>query len=90
MSTTGTLVAGFWATIYGVIKEIGTPLATATLVCSAFYFFIIGKDRNSLDKAKGLMIGSIVGLAIIYLAPTIINAVITALNGGVTPQTPTP
>ena len=88
MTTTGQLVSGFWATIYSVIKEIGTPLATATLVCSAFYFFIIGKDRNSLDKAKSLMIGSIVGLAIIYLAPTIINAVITALNGGT--ATPTP
>ena len=80
LSPTGELVGKLWSTVYGVIKDIGTPLATATFVCSAFYFFIIGKDKNSLDKARGLMIGAIVGLLIIYLAPTIINAVIDAIN----------
>jgi hypothetical protein len=80
LSPTGDLVNKLWQTVYGVIKDIGTPLATATLVCSSFYFFIVGKDKNSLDKAKGLMIGSIVGLLIIYLAPTIISAVVDAIN----------
>lgn len=79
-TTTGTIVNNLWKEIYTVIKEIGTPLATATLAASAFYFFIIGKDKSSLDKAKGLMIGSGAGLAIIYVAPKIIDAIIKIVS----------
>ena len=76
LSPTGELVNKLWQSLYQVIKDIGTPLATATFVCSAFYFFVVGKNKNWIDNARALMIGSIVGLLIIYLAPTIIKAVI--------------
>lgn len=78
---TGRLVDNLWTgTIYPAIKEIGGTLAIATFVCSAFYFWIIGKDARSLEKAKGLMIGSGVGIIIIYIAPKIIQIVIDAVS----------
>ena len=80
-TTTGQLVENLWNnTIYQVIKEVGGTLAIATFVCSAFYFFVIGKSSHGLDFARGLMIGAAIGIVIIYLGPTIINAVIDAVS----------
>ena len=83
-SQVGELVDNLWTdTIYPAIQDIGGTLAIATFVCSAFYFWIIGKDARSLEKAKGLMIGSGVGIVIIYIAPKIIKIIIDAVSSGV-------
>ena len=74
MDAISVAVNAVWLKVYDIIKAIGTPLATATFAVSSFYFFIIGRDKAYLEKAKGLMIGSAVGLGIIYLAPTIVQA----------------
>lgn len=77
----GQLVNNLWtSTLYPIIQDVGGTLAIATFVCSAFYFFIIGKSKDGLNLAKGLMIGSGIGIIIIYLAPKVINAVITAVQ----------
>jgi hypothetical protein len=69
----GDIVVNIWNQTYGIIKAVGTPLATATLAFSAFYFFFIGRDKDYLAKAKKMMIDSLVGLLIIYAAVPIIN-----------------
>lgn len=77
----GKAVDNLWTTtIYGPIKDIGGTLAIATFVCSAFYFFIIGKNKNGLELAKGLMIGAGVGIAIIYFGPGIISFITKAIS----------
>lgn len=76
------IVQNLFNEFWRIVKEIGTPLASATVVCSAFYFFIIGSDKNRLDKAKSLMIGAFAALLIIYFGPTIVNYVVDALSNG--------
>ena len=73
----GQIATGIWNEAYSMIKEIVVPLATSTFALSFVYFTWIGKDRDSLDKAKKLMIGSIAAVIIVYVAPKIINAFVT-------------
>ena len=77
----GKAVDTLWADIYTVIKEVGGTLAIATFVCSAFYYFILGTSKNSLDNAKRIMVGAGVGIIIIYLGPVVINAIIKIVSG---------
>lgn len=80
-TSVGDIVNKLWDNvIYTNIKEIGGTLAIATFVCSAFYFFIIGRSKNGLELAKALMIGAGVGIVIIYIGPTVINLVINAVQ----------
>ena len=76
----GQAVDELWNSIYTVIKEIGGTLAIATFVCSAFYYFILGSSKTGLDTAKKMMVGSGIGIAIIYLAPLVINAIIEVVS----------
>jgi len=79
---TGETVNSVWNTAYGIIKEIGTPIATATAVCSAFYYFSplgANNDRGQ-ETAKKLIVGAVVGLLIIYLTPAIVNAIVNILE----------
>ena len=73
----GDIATGIWTEGYAMIKEIVVPLATSTFALSFVYFTWIGKDRDSLDKAKKLMLGSILAIIIVYIAPKIINAFVT-------------
>lgn len=76
---TGEMVNDLWEnTIYKVIKEVGGTLAIATFVCSAFYFFVIGKSKAGNDLARNLMIGAAIGILIIYAGPVVMRAVIRA------------
>lgn len=78
----GQIVTDLWnSTIYTNIQEIGGTLAIATFVCSAFYFFIIGRSKNGLELAKALMIGAGVGIIIIYIGPAVIRVIIDAVSG---------
>lgn len=78
---TGKLVEDLWNnTIYMVIQEVGGTLAIATFVCSAFYFFVIGKSKAGTDLARNLMIGAGVGILIIYVGPIVVNAIIKAAS----------
>ncbi len=85
LKTTGTTdigkaVGDIWGSVYTVIKEVGGTLAVATLAVSGLYYFVIGQDRESLDKAKRFIKGSIIGIIIIYLAPLVIKAVIEIVS----------
>lgn len=76
----GKLANNLWQLAWNIIKEVGQPLAFVTLVSSAFYYFTPWGSKNNLDMARKLMIGSIAGLVIIYLGPTVVNYVISVLE----------
>lgn len=77
----GNAVDSLWNSIYQVIKEVGGTLAIATFVCSAFYYFILGTSKNSLETAKRVMVGAAVGIIIIYLGPVVIQTIISVVSG---------
>ena len=57
------------------IQQIVLPLATISFVSSFIYFFFLGKREEGLERAKRIMIFSLVGLGVVALGPKIVTSV---------------
>ncbi len=59
----------------GEIQQIVLPLATVSFVSSFVYFFFLGKREEGLERAKRIMLFSLVGLAVVALGPKLVSSV---------------
>jgi uncharacterized membrane protein len=61
--------------VYNIIKYAATIIGVLVLVFAGVSFLTAGGDTGKKDKAKHMMIGVIVGLIVIWVAPLIVRLI---------------
>jgi type IV secretory pathway VirB2 component (pilin) len=63
--------------VYNFIKYAATVIAVLVLVFAGISFITAGGEHGQKEKAKNMAIGVIIGLAIIWVAPVVVNYIFT-------------
>ena len=66
-------IASGMGSVYGVLKTIAIPIAAVALGFAAYQIFAGGE--KGMEKAKKTILYTAIGIAIVFLAPTIINQI---------------
>lgn len=61
--------------VYGIVTAIVVPIAVVCVAIAAFQFFMGGE--KGMEKAKKIILYTLLGVAVAYLAPLIVNEVST-------------
>ncbi len=75
----GSAVSTSLKDMYGIATKIAIPVAIVTIVWAGFV--LLGGGDRAPEKAKGIAIRGAIGLAIIFLAPLIIQGVKGIIEG---------
>ncbi len=63
--------------VYGLIKYIATAIAMIFLVFAGIMFMTSGDDITKRDKAKNMIAFVVVGLGVIWIAPSLVELFVT-------------
>lgn len=66
-------IKGGLGEVYDIINTIALPLAALSFVYAALQFFLGG--QQGVEKAKKTMIWTIIGIALVYLAPYLVTQI---------------
>lgn len=69
----GDEIKGGLGEVYDIINTIALPLAALSFVYAALQFFFGG--QQGVEKAKKTMIWTIIGIALVYLAPYLVTQI---------------
>lgn len=66
-------IKGGLGEVYDIINTIALPLAALSIAYAAFQFFLGG--QQGVEKAKKTVIWTIIGIALVYLAPYLVTQI---------------
>ena len=75
----GAAVGSGMQSVYNVLKAVAIPVAVIAFAVCAYYIFVSGE--KGMEKAKKIAIYTIIGIAIVFLAPLIIENVTGWFSG---------
>ncbi|MEA3229758.1 MAG: pilin [archaeon] len=63
--------------VYNFIKYAATVIGVLMLVFAGISFIMAGGEQGKKEKAKNMAVGVIIGLAVIWVAPIVVNYIFT-------------